>query len=156
GGNMGKQPESKLSTKIMKAWKARGAFCFKPEAFSQLFNDWEANKKIKELPNGCIEWQGATRSNGYVVASKGSVHRLVYEICYGEQDGLLIDHTCHDPNSCKLSKDCPHRRCVNPHHMKAGRDADNLAPHRRNNYNASKTHCPKGHEYSPENTYVGT
>lgn len=26
---MGKQPESKLSTKIMEAWRKRGAFCFK-------------------------------------------------------------------------------------------------------------------------------
>lgn len=26
---MGKQPESKLSTKIMDAWRKRGAFCYK-------------------------------------------------------------------------------------------------------------------------------
>ena len=70
-------------------------------------------------------------------------HRVVYESEVGEiEPGLHLDHLCRV------------RRCVNPEHLEpvtpgvnAMRGLGVCAK------NARKTHCPQGHEYTPENTY---
>lgn len=49
---------------------------------------------------------------------------------------------------------CGVRRCVNPEHLEAVTHRENLL--RGTGFaavNAAKTHCPHGHEYTPENTY---
>lgn len=70
-------------------------------------------------------------------------HRFSYVLANGPVDGALhIDHLCRVP------------RCVNPDHLEA-------VPPRINALRgigaaaqaAKRTHCPKGHEYTPENTY---
>lgn len=71
-------------------------------------------------------------------------HRIAYELLVGAvPDGLEIDHLCRNPG------------CVNPAHLEAVTHRENLlrgespsALHSR------KTHCPKGHPYDEENTYV--
>ena len=54
----------------------------------------------------------------------------------------MIDHLCRNP------------ACVNPAHLEPVTNRTNI----RRGYgpsglNARKTHCIKGHEYTPENTY---
>ncbi|MBL7487050.1 HNH endonuclease [Frankia sp. AgW1.1] len=100
----------------------------------------------------CWVWTGTIDSHGYgVVTIQGRqhrLHRLVYEAVNGPMprknaDGkrIVSDHLCRN------------RPCANPDHIEPVTDAVNVmrgvsfAP-----ANAEKTHCSRGHEYTPENT----
>lgn len=122
--------------------------------------------EVVVLENGCWEWQGYVNEyTGYgtiCIRRGGSkrtpgVHRYFYEELVGPvPDGKHLDHTCHntDPD-CQGGPTCRHRRCVNPDHLEPVTPKVNisrgkgLAPQ-----NAAKTHCPEGHEYTAENTYL--
>lgn len=97
--------------------------------------------------HGCWEWTGARDPKGYGYARNPHgtrmAHRIVYEALVGPiPDGLVIDHLCRNPS------------CVNPDHMEVVAQGENVARGTsRIPDNAVKTHCPAGHEYTPENTY---
>lgn len=59
-------------------------------------------------------------------------------------DGLFVCHHCDNPP------------CVRPDHLYAGTRVDNAKDSIRRGRNASakKTHCKRGHEFTPENTYI--
>lgn len=122
--------------------------------------------KIVILPNGCWEWQACVDGGGYsMTAHEGKTRRahiVSYLLTKGPiPEGLQLDHTCHRPPICMGGKTCRHRRCINPDHLEAVTKDENG---RRGNHNIAKffacghafqrakTHCPKGHEYSSENT----
>lgn len=82
-------------------------------------------------------WNGTTR----VMA-----HRFAYELLVGPiPEGLTIDHV--------KARGCVSRACVNPAHMEPVTAVTNVmrgdGPCARN---ARKTHCKRGHEFTPENT----
>lgn len=95
----------------------------------------------------CWLWTGALNSQngqGYGVAwAVGRLvvaHRCSYEMLTGPiPEGLQIDHLCRV------------RTCVNPDHLEPVTKRENG---RRGLGGVLKTHCPAGHEYSPENTFV--
>ncbi len=95
----------------------------------------------------CWEWIAWINKNGYChITLKGKgilTHRFIYEYWYGElTPHLTIDHLCRV------------RHCVNPLHLEQ-------VPYRVNilrgetlaAINSRKTHCKRGHEFTPENTY---
>lgn len=94
----------------------------------------------------CWLWTAGTDKDNYGVFradhSNWRAHRLTYEDTFGPiPDGLVIDHLCRVHN------------CVNPYHTEPVTNGVNIMrgdtfPAR----NAAKTHCCKGHEYTPENT----
>lgn len=93
----------------------------------------------------CWEWTASTDGiKGYGRFDHQAAHRWAYEYLVGPiPDGMTVDHQCRNPP------------CVNPDHFELVTVAENT---RRGGAfsarNARKTHCPKGHEYTPENTKV--
>lgn len=100
--------------------------------------------------DGCWEWVGAHNTKGYGVVPKGAAstmaHRVIYELVVGPiPAGLELDHLCRN------------RGCVRPCHLEPVTHAENVRRGQTgkiNHRNAVKTHCPQGHAYDEENTYI--
>jgi hypothetical protein len=99
---------------------------------------WE--KVNRRGPGECWPWLGA-QSNGYGQMrghdQAAWAHRVAYELVRGPIPlGLTIDHLCRN------------RLCVNPSHMEAVTNQENIL--RGIGFaaeNARKTKCPRGHAY---------
>ena len=75
---------------------------------------------------GCWIWTGKVSKQGYGMVAGLFAHRLAYEVFVGPiPSPLVIDHTCHDPDTCVNGDACPHRRCVNPAHMEVVTQREN-------------------------------
>jgi hypothetical protein len=76
------------------------------------------------------------KKSGYQYA-----HRVSYETFVAPiPDGLVIDHLCSV------------RACINPEHLEPVTASVNTLRGEGVGVNTRKTHCPKGHEYTPDNT----
>ena len=110
---------------------------------------------------GCWLWTKYVKPNGYaqiLVPGRGLVyvHRASYEEFIGAiPDGMEVDHECHRRDSGCDGNACLHRRCLNPDHLSAKTPQQNTLRGTSPAANhATKTHCPKGHPYDEQNTYV--
>jgi hypothetical protein len=94
----------------------------------------------------CWLWTANHSGSGYgrfqIGRKQVQAHRLAYEWLIGPiSPGLDLDHLCRV------------RRCVNPAHLEpVTRRVNLLRGETSPAANVLKTHCPVGHEYSPENT----
>ncbi len=105
-------------------------------------------EKYEPIEGGCWMWTGARDGAGYSMLWRDGrtdrAHRVSYELHVGPiPAGFTIDHLCDHP------------WCVNPEHLRACTQRDNvLRGDSRSAHNARATHCPKGHPFDEENTYV--
>lgn len=110
--------------------------------------------KVRVDESGCWLWTAGHHELGYgmlsvrvvrdgrAVRTTRMAHRISYTTAKGPiPEGLQIDHLCRVP------------ACVNPAHLEAVTIRENLM---RGvgvaAKNAAKTHCHRGHEFTPENT----
>lgn len=118
----------------------RGPF---PASFTERF--W--SKVAKGDAHDCWLWTAATDGSGrygaiYRDGRLQRAHRVAYELLRGPiPDELVVDHLCRVT------------LCVNPSHLDLVDQRTNIM---RGScptaVNAAKTHCKRGHEFTPENT----
>lgn len=102
-------------------------------------------------PSDCWPWLGRTfRGYGKFEYEGGQLaHRFAYEQEVGPIPvGLVVDHTCHTADAtCRLGTDCPHRRCVNPAHLRCVTATENSREARHPKTFQLKAACRKGHPF---------
>ncbi len=104
--------------------------------------------KVSPEPNtGCWLWVGACGGGQYgsIAINRRTVRspRVAWELFIGPIGDLDVLHRCDQP------------LCVNPAHLFLGTHLDNMQDRDAKGRNGwgTRTHCSKGHEYTPENTY---
>jgi hypothetical protein len=100
--------------------------------------------KIQRDPEtGCWNWTGSINQGYGRIRTQGktvNAYRLIYEMQKGTvPEGLELDHLCRN------------RACVNPDHLEPVTHAENM---RRAGRRVLTGACHRGHEMTPENTYV--
>ena len=108
--------------------------------------------KVNRLPTGCWQWTSyIDKETGYGrFGLPGGIvigaHRFSYMYYKGPiADDMVLDHTCKN------------RWCVNPDHLEEVTLLVNLQRgdnSHRGRWQRETTHCPQGHEYSPDNTWI--
>jgi hypothetical protein len=113
---------------------------------SEVARFW-AKVSIPDNMDGCWVWT-ASGARGYGLFYPGRpgtyAHRYSYELAKGPiPDGYQVDHLCRN------------KGCVNPSHLEAVTPQVNVL--RSTSFAAREarvTHCPRGHAYDENNTYI--
>ena len=95
----------------------------------------------------CAFWDGRMTSMGYGANGRELAHRAAWIDAHGPiPEGRVIHHVCGN----RACVNVQHLACLT--HLEHNRIHDNAAGWYERQ--RAKTHCPQGHEYTPENTIV--
>jgi len=99
----------------------------------------------------CWLYNGGRTGNGYCQIRVDGVLQLVHRISAFFYLGFN-----HTDRTLQVNHKCTNKNCWNPAHLYIGTQSDNVqdAIRDRTHNQVIKTHCPKGHEYNEENTYI--
>lgn len=106
-----------------------------------------SNRLITE--DGHWLWTGVCNKQGYGRLSINGItflaHRVSFEIF--KEDLNYEDLVCH-------IRECNKKNCFNPNHLYKGNHSTNTQDSLAvgTNHESNVTHCPKGHEYTENNT----
>lgn len=107
-------------------------------------------RKITVADSGCWEWITHRDKDGYgqfwAYGKPVSAHRFIFGYYHGEiQKKMIIHHKCYN------------RACCNVSHLEQKTSKENTLDSDSSNItavNSRKTHCIRGHEFTPENMYI--
>ncbi len=108
-----------------------------------------ASKYMVNALTGCWEWSGTINKKsgyGYFYDRKTKKTHIAHIYSYrlsgrSISAGLDLDHLCRN------------RRCVNPDHLEPVTRGENVMRGLLIDNPAARTHCKRGHPWSPSNTY---
>lgn len=119
-------------------------YCYSHKGDPLLDEFW----KRVEKSDGCWVWKGQVNNNGYPRYNSPkaqqfafAMHRFSYAEFVGE---LISGHDIHHL--------CENKLCVNPNHLEQVLHGVHMSIHTR--WNATLTHCKRGHEFTAQNTYI--
>lgn len=116
------------------------------------FVDAACNGTAPTEPNGCILWPFPLDDYGYASRStrKGryAVGRVVLSRVIGPAPSAehQMGHAPHEV--------CGNRSCIAPAHLSWQTPTEQAQVKRLDGHYRRKTHCPMGHEFTTENTYL--
>lgn len=137
-------PKGKMGLGIHKRYSHNVVLCYWDRAITS------------DNPNGCWSWRGTTALRGYArvytrLADNKRVYVLAHHVSY-------MLHVGNIPLGLQINHHCDNPICTNPSHLYAGTQYENVQDRVRRGRSKGggwdKTHCVKGHEYTPENTML--
>jgi hypothetical protein len=108
-----------------------------------------ANCKVTE--SGCWEWLGRKDKDGY-----GKIHWRLFGHIRTHRIAAMLWLGVHVRDKVTVRHACDNPPCFNPDHLVPGTTRENVMDSvaKKRHRNSRKTHCFRGHPFTPENTMI--